>query len=370
MTLPHVGWDYLAVPGHHLPPHLLELEVVGGGRSSGGSRTFHPPWWALQHVNALTRLSMAGMRVNGEALNASLHALEVADVEDAAPLLRLTALTELRLLCMFANVAQLVPLRALAGGLCCFHVCVPAEDMCFPETAEAAPEYNAPLGTIVARAAAALANLHVNTDNQELDAECLAHLGACSRLTALNLHSCAMACQRTATRLSSWRPRALARMTALQRVSITDWWMGQCPSVAGKAAVAQVLAALRRLTKCKLSGMPLGPALAAFAGARQLTSLDVCGCGLDDGAAAALTFQDGGGPPAGALRELCLQHNPQVTDACLAGLDAAPPLALTRLELAWSITLGAVQRLSAALPQLLVLHKGEQRVAGTQVAGS
>jgi len=37
--------------------------------------------------------------------------------------------------------------------------------------------------------------------------------------------------------------------------------------------------------------MPLGPALAAFAGAGQLTSLAVSGCDLDDGAAAALICQ-------------------------------------------------------------------------------
>jgi hypothetical protein len=236
-------------------------------------------------------------------------------------------------------------------------------------------------------ALAALAVLpltHLKVITANLTAACLAHLGACTHLTSLELPTFRLADDATLEQLAA----AVARLTALQRVQLLDearatadaagrwapvgkvlarlarlafchielalWDKGVPPAdaVGCWAPVCTALARLPKLTCCHLKLPGLGAAAAHLAAATQLTELHVlaAGCGFDDGCVATLCTGLTG------LRHLDVSFNRLLTDACLARIAAMPRLMLLDLH-GTGVTDDGVQQLCAARPSLQVQRR-------------
>lgn len=187
----------------------------------------------------------------------------------------------------------------------------------------------------------------LSIDGQLLTTECLAHLGACTRITWLSLNQSTFAPGATPMHIAA----ALSSMTGLRELSFR--FMSDCQQgVMGWGNVLQAASRLPSLSICMLDGNPLhGAELAQLGPAPQLTQLVLSRSEADDAAVVALCSSLVG------LRELDVCTTDGLTDACRAAIAAAQPRKLTRLHLGtWgrTITDGAVQQLSSVLLWLVV----------------
>lgn len=331
----------------HLPPQLVELELLGGWRASTAAHPWLASWLGV--LPGLTRLHADGMRVGGDAvLPDTLARLDVQELaaDAVAPLLRLTRLTGLDVMrdCAVAapelrRLSELAALRSVA--------------LSFSDDA-----------ALLARAAASFGALpltQLRAWRQLLSAESLEHVGGCSRLTCIELHGCSLA-----PGAEALVQHLLARLPLLRVVR-----MRSAPSPlaagAGWAVLVAALGALPQLRELDLSCTQLGSGAAALATAvRQLTSLSLWGAELDDYTVAIL---------AGGLERLAaldLRSNSGLSDACLVGIEAAQPQQLMRLDCRHCAALSeaALLQLSAALPQLHVHVRHDRVASGGRVLGA
>ena len=185
--------------------------------------------------------------------------------------------------------------------------------------------------------------VHLDAWYQQLTAACLDHLGACTRLTQLQLVSCSLAPDVTPEQLAAM----LGRLTALERYKAPSMKLQRAASGTDWAPMCQALARLPRLAACDLNdNSGLGPVAAAqLAAATQITELYVALCGQNDASVAVLCSGLTG------LRRLDVSGNDSMTDGCLEGIAALRQLTWLRMN-GTSVTRRGQQQLQAVRPGL------------------